>query len=34
VHFARFMPPLVLTALLAALTWLWMVRSESAPGEF
>jgi uncharacterized membrane protein len=27
VHFVRFMPPLVLTALLAALAWLLMVRS-------
>ncbi len=34
VHFAKFMPPLVLAALVAALTWLWMVRSGSAPVEF
>jgi uncharacterized membrane protein len=34
VHFARFMPPLVLTSLLAALAWLLMVRSQWRAREF
>ncbi len=34
VHFVRFMPPLVLTALLAALAWLLMVRSHWRSAEF
>ena len=34
VHFVRFMPPLVLTALLAALVWLLMVRSQWRSAEF
>jgi len=33
-HFVRFMPPLVLTALLAALAWLVMVRSRWTSVEF
>ena len=33
-HFARFMPPLVLTALLAALAWLVMLRSQWKSTEF
>ncbi len=33
-HFVRFMPPLTLTALLAALAWLVMVRSEWRSAEF
>ena len=33
-HFARFMPPLVLTTLLAALAWLVMVRSQWTSAEF
>jgi uncharacterized membrane protein len=34
VHFVRFMPPLVLTALLTALVWLLMVRSRWTTAEF
>lgn len=34
VHFIRFMPPLVLTALLTALAWLLMVRSRWTSAEF
>lgn len=34
VHFARFMPPLVLTALLTALAWLVMVRWRWTSAEF
>jgi uncharacterized membrane protein len=34
VHFVRFMPPLVLTALLTALVWLLMVRSQWRSAEF
>ena len=34
VHFVRFMPPLVLTALLAGLAWLLMLRSRWASVEF
>jgi uncharacterized membrane protein len=33
-HFVRFMPPLVLTALLTALAWLLMVRSQWTSAEF
>jgi uncharacterized membrane protein len=33
-HFVRFMPPLVLTALLAALAWLVMVRTRWISAEF
>jgi uncharacterized membrane protein len=33
-HFVRSMPPLVLTALLAALAWLLMVRSQWTSAEF
>lgn len=34
VHFVKFMPPLVLTALLAGLVWLGMVRSQWSSAEF
>jgi len=34
IHFVRFMPPLVLTALLAGLAWLLMVRSQRTSAEF
>lgn len=34
VHFVKIMPPLVLTALLAALAWLVMVRSQWRSVEF
>jgi uncharacterized membrane protein len=34
VHYVRFMPPLVLTALLAGLGWLFMVRSQWRSPEF
>ena len=34
VHFVRFMPPLVLTALLAGLAWLLMLRSQWRSAEF
>lgn len=34
VHFVRFMPPLVLTALMAGLAWLLMVRSRWTSAEF
>jgi uncharacterized membrane protein len=34
VHFVKFMPPVVLTALAAALAWLVMVRSQSKSPEF
>jgi uncharacterized membrane protein len=33
-HFARFMPPLVLISLLAAIAWLVMVRSQWRSAEF
>jgi uncharacterized membrane protein len=33
-HFVRFMPPLVLTALMTALAWLVMVRSRWTSAEF
>jgi uncharacterized membrane protein len=33
-HFGRFMPPLVLTALLAALAWLVLERSQWRSAEF
>jgi uncharacterized membrane protein len=33
-HFGRFMPPLVLTALVAALAWLVMLRSQWTSAEF
>ena len=34
IHFARFMPPLVLMGVLASLTWLVMVRSQWKSAEF
>jgi uncharacterized membrane protein len=34
VHFGRFMPPLALITLLAALAWLVMVRSQKRSAEF
>ena len=34
VHFVKLMPPVVLTALLAALVWLLMVRSPATSVEF
>ena len=34
VHYVRFMPPLILTALLAALAWLVMLRSRWTSLEF
>ena len=33
-HFVRFMPPLVLTALLSGLAWLLMLRSQWTSVEF
>jgi uncharacterized membrane protein len=33
-HYVRFMLPLVLSALLAALAWLFMARSHRSSGEF
>jgi uncharacterized membrane protein len=34
VHYARFMPPLVLTALLSSVLWLVMIRSQWRTAEF
>ena len=34
VHYVRFMPALVLTALLSAVFWLMMIRSQWRTGEF
>jgi uncharacterized membrane protein len=34
VHYVRFMPPLVLTALLSSVLWLVMVRSQWRTAEF
>jgi len=33
-HYVKFMPPLVLSALLAALAWLFMARSHRSSAEF
>jgi uncharacterized membrane protein len=34
VYYARMMPPLILAAVLAGLTWLWLVRSQWRGAEF
>ena len=34
VHYAKFMPPLVLTALLSSISWLVLIRSLWRTGEF